>query len=189
MDTQTGQTVAPTIGPRTTWTIDPSHSVIEFAVKHMMFATVKGRFARFEGEIVTGDDPTEGAVNIVIDTDSVDTRDEKRDEHLRSNDFFGTGDHPQIAFTSTRVEHVPGPGFRVHGDLTMKGVTRPIVLDATFNGSGVNPWGQTVAGYSATTEINREDWDLGWNAALETGGLLVGQTVKIALELETVRQG
>jgi polyisoprenoid-binding protein YceI len=181
METQTVQIV---------WTIDPSHSVIEFAVKHMMFANVKGRFAAFAGEIITEHgDPTEGAVNIVIDADSIDTRDEKRDEHLRSNDFFGTGDHPQIAFTSTRVEHVPGTGFRVHGDLTMKGVTRPIVLDATFNGSGVNPWGQTIAAYSATTEIDREDWDLGWNAALETGGFLVGQTVKIALELETVRQG
>jgi polyisoprenoid-binding protein YceI len=154
----------------------------------MMFATVKGRFARFEGEIITGADPTEGAVNITIDADSVDTRDEKRDEHLRSNDFFGVGDNPQITFTSTRVVHEPGPGFKVHGDLTMKGITRPIVLDAEFNGSGVNPWGQTVAAYSATTEIDREDWGINFNAALETGGVLVGNRVKINLELEVARQ-
>jgi polyisoprenoid-binding protein YceI len=174
---------------QTVWKIDPSHSVIEFAVKHMMFSTVKGTFGVFEGEIVTEpDDPTEGAVNIVIDADSIDTRDEKRDEHLRSNDFFGAGEHPQIVFKSTRVEHVPGPAFRVHGDLTMRGVTRPIVLDATFNGSGVNPWGQTVAGYSATTEIDREDWGMNFNAALETGGVLVGQRVKIMLDLEVGRQ-
>ena len=174
---------------QTVWKIDPSHSVIEFAVKHMMFATVKGRFASFAGEIITENgDPTEGAVNVVIDADSIDTRDEKRDEHLRSNDFFGAGDHPQLIFRGTRVEHIPGPDFKVHGDLTMKGITRPVVLDATFNGSGPNPWGQTIAAYSATTEINREDWDLTWNAALETGGVVVGQNVKITLELETVRQ-
>jgi polyisoprenoid-binding protein YceI len=173
----------------TVWKIDPSHSVIEFAVKHMMFATVKGRFATFEGEIITHpEDPTEGEVNVVIDAGSIDTRDEKRDEHLRSNDFFGAGDHPQLIFRSTRVEHIPGPTFRVHGDLTMKGVTRPVVLDATFNGSGVNPWGQTVASWSATTEIDREDWDLGWNAALETGGVLVGTKVKLSLEIEAAQQ-
>lgn len=174
---------------QTVWKIDPSHSVVEFAVKHMMFATVKGRFATFEGEIITtAEDPTEGEVNVTIDASSIDTRDEKRDEHLRSNDFFGTGDHPQIVFRGTHVVHEPGPGFKVQGDLTIKGITRPIVLDATFNGSGVNPWGQTVASWSATTEIDREDWGMNFNAALETGGVLVGTKVKIALELEAGRQ-
>jgi polyisoprenoid-binding protein YceI len=175
---------------RTVWTIDPSHSVIEFAVKHMMFATVKGRFSTFSGEIITtAEDPTEGEVNVVIDADSVDTRDAKRDEHLRSNDFFGAGDHPQIEFKSTRVEHAPGPGFRVHGDLTMHGATRPVILDATFNGSGANPWGQTVASWSATTEIDREEWDMNFNAALEAGGVLVGTRIKLALEVEAAKQG
>jgi polyisoprenoid-binding protein YceI len=178
--------IAPT---QTVWKIDPSHSVIEFAVKHMMFSTVKGRFATFEGEIITTpEDPTEGEVNIVIDAGSIDTRDDKRDEHLRSNDFFGAGDHPQLIFRGTRVEHEAGSGFKVHGDLTMKGVTRPVVLDATFNGSGVNPWGQTVASWSATTEIDREEWGLGWNAALETGGVLVGTRIKLALEIEAIQQ-
>jgi polyisoprenoid-binding protein YceI len=177
-------------GGQTVWKIDPSHSVVEFAVKHMMFATVKGRFAAFAGEVVTHpDDPTEGSVSFSIDADSIDTRDEKRDEHLRSNDFFGAGDHPKLVFTSTRVEHVPGPTFKVHGDLTIKGVTRPVVLDATFNGSGVNPWGQTVASWSATTEIDREEWGMTFNSALEAGGVLVGTTVKVGLELEAARLG
>ena len=174
---------------QTIWKIDASHSVIEFAVKHMMFATVKGRFGAFEGEIITHpEDPTEGEVNVVIDAGSIDTRDEKRDEHLRSNDFFGIGDHPQLVFRSTRVEHIPGPTFRVHGDLTIKGISRPVVLDATFNGSGVNPWGQTVASWSATTEIDREEWEMSFNAALETGGVLVGTRIKLSLEIEAAQQ-
>ena len=175
---------------QTVWKIDPSHSVVEFAIKHMMFATVKGRFANFEGEIITHpEDSTEGEVNVTIDADSIDTRDAKRDEHLRSGDFFGTAEIPQIRFRSTRVEHIPGPTFRVHGDLTIKGITRPVVLDATFNGSGVNPWGMTVASWSATTEIDRTDWDLTYNAALETGGVLIGNAVKISLEIEAAKQG
>ena len=191
METGTASATLSTEAPaRTVWTIDPSHSVVEFAVKHMMFATVKGRFAAFAGEVVTHpEDPTEGEVSVTIDADSVDTRDAKRDEHLRSTDFFGVGDHPQIVFKSTRVEHEAGPGFKVHGELTMKGITRPVVLDATFNGSGVNPWGQTVASWSATTEIDREAWGMGFNAALETGGVLVGTTIKLALEIEAAKQG
>jgi len=178
------------VATKTAWAIDPSHSVVEFAVKHMMFATVKGRFASFTGQVVTEpDDPTEGTVHFTIDAESIDTRDAKRDEHLRSNDFFGVGDNPQLVFTSTRVEHVPGPTFRVHGDLTIKGVTRPVVLDAVFNGSGVNPWGQTVASWSATAEIDREEWGMTFNAALEGGGVLVGKEVKVAIEIEAVRQG
>jgi len=181
--------VSTSAATKTVWKIDPSHSVVEFAVKHMMFATVKGRFASFEGEVVAdAEDSTEGAVSFSIDADSIDTRDEKRDEHLRSNDFFGTGDHPKLVFASTRVEHLPGPTFRVHGDLTIKGIARPVVLDATFNGSGVNPWGQTVASWSATTEIDREEWGMTFNSTLETGGVLVGTTVKVGLELEAASQ-
>jgi polyisoprenoid-binding protein YceI len=172
----------------TVWKIDPSHSVVEFAVKHMMFATVKGRFTKFEGEIKSESDFTHGEVWVTIDADSIDTRDENRDQHLRTNDFFGTGEHPQVKFQSTRVEQEGGDHFKVYGDLTILGTTNPIVLDAEFNGSGVNPWGQTVASYSATTQINREDYGLTWNAALEQGGLLVGKDVKINLELEAVKQ-
>lgn len=179
-------TAAPT---QVVWQIDPSHSLVEFSVKHMMFATVKGRFARFTGQIVTGEDPTVGSVEVAIDADSVDTRDEGRDNHLRTNDFFGAGDHPQIVFRSTRVEPTGPETFKVHGELTIRDVTRPVVLDATFNGQGVNPWGATVAGYSATATIDRDDFGVNWNAALETGGVLVGRDVKIHLEVEATRQG
>ncbi|HEU5431474.1 MAG TPA: YceI family protein [Thermomicrobiales bacterium] len=172
----------------TVWKIDQSHSVIEFAVKHMMFATVKGRFTKFEGEIDTEGDFTHGKVSVTIDADSVDTRDAKRDEHLRTNDFFGAGEHPQITFRSTRVEQESGDRFKVYGDLTIRDTTNPVVLEVEFNGSGVNPWGQTVASYSATTRIDREDYGLTWNAALEQGGFLVGNEVKINLELEVVKQ-
>ncbi|HEX5497908.1 MAG TPA: YceI family protein [Thermomicrobiales bacterium] len=173
----------------TVWKIDPSHSVVEFAIKHMMFATVKGRFTHFEGEIKTEDDFTHGSVSVTIDADSVDTRDEKRDEHLRTNDFFGAGEHPKINFASTHIEQESGDHFKVYGDLTIRDTTNPVVLNAEFNGSGVNPWGQTVASYSATTQINREDYGLNWNAALEQGGFLVGRDVRINLELEAAKQG
>ncbi|HEX5498091.1 MAG TPA: YceI family protein, partial [Thermomicrobiales bacterium] len=157
--------------------------------KHMMFATVKGRFTHFEGEIKTEGDFTHGSVSVTIDADSIDTRDAKRDEHLRSNDFFGAGEHPTITFTSNRVEQGTGNRFKVWGDLTILNTTNPVVLDAEFNGSGANPWGQTVASYSATTQIDRDNYGLTWNAALEQGGFLVGRDVKISLELEVVKQG
>ena len=183
-------TTAPQIQTRTVWQIDPSHSLVEFAVKHMMFTTVKGRFTGFGGQILTeGDDPMRGSVEIEIDADTVDTRDERRDQHLRTGDFFETESHPNITFRSTRVEPVDGTSrFRVIGDLTIRGVTREVVLDATFNGRGTNPWGQEGAGYSAETEINRKDYGVEWNAALEGGGFLVGETVKIALEIEASKQ-
>ncbi len=194
MATATGTRLSTDVQPRagqcTVWEIDPSHSLVEFGVKHMMFTTVKGRFTGITGRIVTeGDDPTRGSVEVEIDADTVDTRDQRRDEHLRTGDFFETESHPNITFKSTRVE--PGDGanrFQVIGDLTIRGVTREVVLDATFNGRGTNPWGQEVAGYSAETEINRKDYGVEWNAALEGGGFLVGETVKIALEIEAAKQ-
>lgn len=171
------------------WTIDPSHSAIEFSVKHMMFATVRGRFSTFSGTITMPDgDPTKGSVEVSIDADSIDTRDEKRDEHLRSNDFFGAGDDPQITFRSTSVEGRGKDRYAVAGELTIRGVTKRVVLDATFNGQGVNPWGATVAGWSAETTIDRKEFGVNWNAALEGGGILVGDEVKIHLELEVARQ-
>jgi polyisoprenoid-binding protein YceI len=173
----------------TVWRIDPTHSLVEFAVKHMRFATVKGRFAGVGGRIVTDDDdPTRGTVEVDIDAATVDTRDERRDAHLRSGEFFGVDEHPRLTFRSSRVEPGADGSFRVVGDLTIRGVTREVVLDATFNGRGTNPWGQEVAGYSAQTEINRKDYGLEWNAALEGGGFLVGDTVKISLEVEAAKQ-
>ena len=174
---------------QTIWQIDPIHSLVEFGVKHMMFATVKGRFGGVAGQIVTeGDDPTRGRVEVEIDAASIDTRDERRDTHLRADDFLAQETHPTITFRSTRVEPVGGDRFRVLGDLTIRGVTKEVVLDATFNGRGTNPWGQEVAGYSATTEINRKDYGLQWNAALEGGGFLVGDNVRVTLEVEATKQ-
>jgi polyisoprenoid-binding protein YceI len=172
-----------------TYQIDPSHSEVEFSVKHLVITTTKGRFGSFSGEIVY--DPANVAassVQVTIDADSVDTRDAKRDEHLRSNDFFGAGDNPQLTFVSTRVEPKGENTFRVYGDLTIAGTTKEVVLDAEYNGTINNPWGQTVAGFSAKTEIDRKDYGITWNAALEGGGVLVSDNVKISLDVEAVRQ-
>jgi len=181
--------IAVTPGTETVWQIDPSHSLVEFGVKHMMFTTVKGRFGGVTGRIVTeGETPVRGTVEVDIDVASVDTRDEKRDAHLRSADFFDAETYPTLRFRSRRVEPAGGDRFRLIGDLTIRDATKEVVLDATFNGRGTSPWGQEVAGYSATTTINRKDYGLGWNAALEGGGVLVGDEVTISLEVEASRQ-
>ena len=182
-------TIEPRVQAQTVWQIDPSHSLVEFGVKHMMFTTVKGRFSGVTGRIVTeGDDPTRGSVEVEIDAETIDTRDEKRDAHLRSQDFLENEAYPNITFKSRRVEPVDGNRFRIIGDLTIRGISKEVVLDATFNGRGTNPWGQEVAGYSAETEINRKDYGIEWNAALEGGGFLVGETVKISIEVEATKQ-
>ena len=173
----------------TVWKIDPSHSQVQFAVKHMMFSTVRGSFRTFEGQIETPGDPRQGSVTFSIDGNSVDTGDAKRDEHLRSQDFFESAGHPYITFVSTKVEPAHGDRFKIDGDLTIRGITNPVTLDAEYHGSSTNPWGQEVAGYSATTTINREDYNVSWNTALEQGGVLVGKDVKITLELEVQKQG
>lgn len=172
-----------------TWAIDASHSSVEFSVKHMMISTVKGRFSGVSGTVIVPERGVDHAsVEVAIDASTVDTRDEKRDEHLRSNDFFGAGDHPQIIFRSTSVS-AKGEDVRIAGDLTIRGVTLPVVLDAEFGGEGVNPWGMTVAGFNARAKINREDFGVTWNAALETGGVIVSNEVKINLDIELIKQG
>ena len=181
--TQTGVVTQPTAA--TTWQIDPKHSVVEFAVKHMMFSTVKGRFSDVGGTIVYDEhDPARSKVEVEIDAASIDTREPQRDEHLRSADFFEVEKYPTITFRSTRVEPLSSDRMRVVGDLTMHGVTREVALEASFLGSGTNPWGQRVAGFSATGELNRKDFGLNWNAALEAGGVLVGEKIRINLEVE-----
>lgn len=173
-----------------TWQIDPAHSSVEFAVKHMMFSTVRGRFSRFSGSIMAdAGDPTNGSVSIEIETVSISTGDEKRDEHLRSADFFDAAKYPSITFTSTSVESKGSDRYLVVGDLTMHGETNQIEMDTTFNGSGKSPFGMEVAGYTAETEINRVDYGLTWNAALESGGVLVSDNVKITLDIEAAKQG
>lgn len=173
----------------TVWAIDPAHSFIEFAVKHMVFATAKGRFSVFSGQVVVPDGNIERTrIEVSIDGDSVDTHDAKRDEHLRSDDFFGVGQHPKITFVSTSVKPDGGDRYKIMGDLTIKGITKPVLLYATFNGRGTNPWGQSVAGFSATGAVDRKEWGLNWNTALEAGGMLVGDEVRISIETELIEQ-
>lgn len=173
----------------TTWKIDPSHTLVEFAGKHMMFTTVKGRFAVVDGTIRVHDqDPTQSSVEAVLDAASVATGDARRDDHLRSPDFLDAATYPTIAFRSTRVERAGEDRLKVEGDLTIRDVTRPVVLDVEVQGQGKNPFGKIVAGFSAQTQINRKDWGLSWNVALEAGGLLVGDQLKISLEVQAVRE-
>ena len=182
-------TTAPQVEKPTIWQIDPTHSLIEFAVKHMMFTTVKGRFGGVHGTIVDDPaDPSRSSVEVELDAASIDTREEKRDAHLRSPDFLDVEGYPTITFKSSRVEHAGQDRLRVVGDLTIHGTTREVVLDTTINGRGTNPFGLEVAGFTAETTINRRDFGLTWNVALEAGGVLVGDTVKILLEVEAVKQ-
>lgn len=172
----------------TVWQIDTSHSTITFTVRHM-FTKMRGRFARFNGEITTvGDSFTDGAVNVQIEADSIDTNDAQRDGHLRTNDFFGSDANPTIVFVSTSVTPRGGNDFLVNGNLTIRGVTRPVTLTTEFEGGGKTPFGTEVASWTAHAEINRKDFDLNWNAPLEAGGFLVGDDVKIELAIEAVRQ-
>jgi polyisoprenoid-binding protein YceI len=169
----------------TTWTIDASHTSVEFSVKHMMFSNAKGRFSDVSGTITVDNEAIENSsVSVEIATASIDTRDEKRDGHLRSADFFDVENYPTITFTSTKVEPARGNDLKVTGDLTIRGVTMPVTLDVEINGEGVNPWGQRVMAATATTRISRKDFGLTWNAALESGGVLVGDDVKITIDLE-----
>ena len=172
-----------------TWQIDPSHSAAHFSVRHMMIANVRGTFDKLSGTVVVdGGDPLTARVEAEIDVASIDTRDGKRDEHLRSPDFFDAAAHPKLTFRSKRIEAGKGGAFRVHGDLTIRGVTKTVVLDVEApQGPLKNPWGQTVVGVTATTKIDRKDFGLQWNVALEAGGFLVGDEVKLQLDVELAR--
>jgi polyisoprenoid-binding protein YceI len=172
---------------RTVWTIDPSHSGASFTVRHM-FTKVRGRFTELSGTIETdGGSFANGQVNVEIQADSINTNDAQRDGHLRSQDFFGTGDNPLITFRSTGVTPKSGDEFLLHGDLTIRGVTRPVTLEAEYDGGGKTPFGTEVAAWTAETELDRKDFDLTWNAPLEAGGFLVGDDVKITIDIEAVK--
>ena len=176
-------------GALTAWSIDPAHSHIEFAIRHLMIATVKGRFAVVHGTVYSHDaDPAKGRTEIEIDVDSIDTREAQRDAHLKSADFFDVEKFPKITFVSTRITDVNGDRFTLIGDLTMHGVTREVALDVTSEGRTRDPWGGERAGFAATTKIKRSDFGLTWNQALETGGVVVGDDVKVSLEIELVKQ-
>ena len=175
----------------TTWTIDPTHTLVEFSTKHMMITTVKGRFNDVKGTIVTDvANPAGSSAEVTLATASLTTGTDARDEHLRSADFFDVEKYPAITFRSTRIDAsrlVPGAEFTLVGDLTVRDVTKPVTLDVTFEGAGKDPWGNEKASFSATTKIDRREFGLTWNAALETGGVLVSNDIKISIEAQLVK--
>ena len=175
---------------KTTWIIDTAHSNVGFSIKHLMIATVRGSFSQVQGTVTVDEsDPATAKIDITIPTASVTTRDEKRDAHLRSPDFFDAERFPNMTFRSKGVERQSDDRFRVIGDLTIRDVTREVPLDVELLGRAKDPWGNEKAGFEATTKIKRADYGLTWNAALETGGVLVGDEVKISIEAELQKQG
>ena len=176
---------------QTKWSIDQAHSDITFKVRHLMIANVKGSFKIFDASIYTSDkDFTTAQIDIWIDASSITTGDSKRDEHLKSADFFDVENHKQIAFTSGDFEKADAEGRQeLWGELTMKGITKKIKLTVEFGGIIIDPWGNEKAGFTLTGTINRNDWGLVWNSTMETGGLLVGETVKISCEVELTNAG
>jgi polyisoprenoid-binding protein YceI len=172
-----------------TWKFDPAHTTVEFVAKHMMITNVKGRFKSFDGEIaVDGEDPETAIVNVTFETASVDTGHDQRDGHLRSPDFFDVTNFPNITFKSTKVELLGEDHFKVTGDLTVRDVTRPVELDTHVDGKIKDMQGKQRAAFSATTSFNRKDYGLNWNVALEAGGWLVGEQVKINIDAEIVEE-
>ncbi|AEA25500.1 YceI family protein [Pseudonocardia benzenivorans] len=167
------------------WDIDTAHSDISFSVRHMMVSKVKGRFGAFTGEITTGETLESSSVSVTIDASSIDTNQEQRDAHIRSADFFETDAHPQWTFRSTAVR-AGGEGLLVDGDLTIKGVTKPVTLDVEVGGFGPDAYGGTRAGFTATTTINRNDFGVDISMPLDGGGVVVGEKVQISLEIEAV---
>jgi polyisoprenoid-binding protein YceI len=171
-----------------TWALDPAHTSVEFQAKHLMVAKVRGRFAGAQGLLVVADDPAESTAEITIDATTLSTGVADRDTHLRSADFLEVEAYPEITFRSTGLVHEGAGDWKLTGDLTIHGVTRPVTLETEYNGVGVDPWGGTRAFFSAETRIDREEWGLTWNQALETGGWLVGKEIRISIEVEAVRQ-
>ncbi len=170
------------------WKIDSSHSQITFSVRHMMISNVHGRFETFGGTVDFNEaDPAKSIVDIKIDASTINTRDPMRDNHLRSPDFFEAEKYPSITFVSKRIEKVDNNHGRIYGDLTIRNITREVVLDTEYSGQSTI-WGKTSAGFSASTLINRKNWDLNWNKVVESGGLLVGEDININIDLELVKE-
>jgi polyisoprenoid-binding protein YceI len=178
--------VVPEVG---VWEIDPSHQAFEFIARHLM-AKVRGRFPGVSGAATIAEVPEVSTLEIEIDANSIDTKDETRDAHMRSDDFFGVEEHPTISFRSTAVR--PGEGdneWKVDGDLTIKGTTRPVTVDVEFLGAGLDPWGNKRIGFSGVVpEVDREQWGLVWNSPLESGGFLLGKTVRLEIEAELIKK-
>ena len=173
----------------TTWSVDPAHSLVEFAVKHLMISTVKGRFGDVKGTVRYDEaNPANSQVDIDIGTASIDTRFEQRDAHLRSGDFFDAEQYPLMTFRSRRLEGDLSGEFKLVGDLTIKGNTREVTLDAQFEGRNRDPWGQEKMAFEARGKVNRKEFGLNWNQALEAGGWLLGDDIKLSIEVQLIRQ-
>ena len=168
------------------WNVDSSHSTVGFVVRHLMVSKVRGHFGTFTGALTIADDPLASSVEASAETASITTGDDTRDNHLRSADFFDVENFPAISFSSTGIDR-RGDDYVLHADLTIKGVTKSVDFQLEFDGVAADPWGGTRAGFSAETEINRKDWGLGWNVAIEAGGVVVSEKVKIQLEVEVVK--
>lgn len=170
----------------TTWNADTTHSAINFSVRHMVFAKVRGRFAKWSGTLdLDPADITKASVSVEIEAASVDTGVADRDNHLRSADFFNAVEFPRLTFVSKKVEKA-GSKYAVHGDLTIRGTTKPVVLDVSYDGTAKDPWGNQRVAFTASTSVNRFDYGLTWNQALEAGGMLVGDKIDIEIELQAV---
>jgi polyisoprenoid-binding protein YceI len=170
------------------WTIDPVHSHIALVARHMMISKVRGTFREFAGIITIAEDPTQSSVEATIMAASIDTGDASRDAHLRSPEFLDVERYPEVRYRSRSVRPSENDHWCVDGDLTIRGVTRPVTLEVEFCGVATDPWGSARAAFLGSTEINREDFDITWNQALETGGILVGNSVKIDIEVQAVKQ-
>lgn len=173
--------------PAGTWTIDPAHSTVGFTVRHLMVSKVRGKFRDFDAEIVVAENPLESSVRATVEMASIDTGDEGRDQHLRTNDFFDIENYPQMTFVSTGITG-SGSDYEVTGDLTIRGVTKQVTFDLEVGGVSKDPWGNTRAGFELTGTINRKDFGIEWNAALETGGVVVGDKVTIEIDVEATLQ-
>lgn len=186
----TNATIVPAeTGTTTTWQIDPAHSNVEFAVKHLMMATVRGRFSDVSGTVTTDGTPEGSHVAVRIAAGSIDTRQPQRDQHLMSADFLDVAAYPDITFVSTKITPDGEDEFTMRGDLTIRGTTRPVTLQVTREGAGKDPWGNERAGFSATGKIDRREFGLTYNQVLETGGVVVGNDLKLTIDVELTRAG
>jgi polyisoprenoid-binding protein YceI len=170
-----------------TWTLDPTHSEVTFSVRHLAISKVRGSFKKFDATIVTAENPADSTFTATIDVASIDTNNADRDGHLRTGDFFLTEEFPTIEFVSTGLDH-DGSDFLLSGNLTMRGVTKPVVIKGEFGGIATDGYGQTKAGATGTVKVNRTDFGVNWNAALETGGFMLGDEVTITIEGQVVLQ-
>jgi polyisoprenoid-binding protein YceI len=174
---------------KTTWALDPTHSELQFKVKHLMITTVTGSFKNFTASVETeGDDFSTAKIDFSAEVRSIDSGNEQRDTHLKSGDFFEVEKYPALSFSSTKLEKKDDENYMLHGNLTIKGISKPVAIPTEFGGIAKDPWGNIKAGFTLNGKINRKEWELTWNAPIEAGGVLVSEEVKIIAEIQVVKQ-